>query len=132
MQFLLGAATWSYNVVDVQLKPLDYAESLQDALVGLFKNRERAYGLGIACLNALPPRESSPRQLTSAILGTATCDSETMKTKQEIRERIAARVCQDFAEGAVVNVQGWILSQVEARLYALVALSQKAANQGLF
>ena len=128
--FLLGAAAWPYNVVDVQLKPLDYAKSLQDASVGLFKNRVRAYGLGIACLNALPPHESSPQQLTNVIFGTAACDSETMKSKQEIRERIAGRVHQDFAKGAVINVQGWILSQVEARLYALVALSLKAANQG--
>jgi hypothetical protein len=108
--------------VDVQLKPLDCAKSLQDALVGLFKNRERAYGLGIACLNALPPHENSPEQLTNAIFGAAAYNSETMTTKQQIRECIAGRVHQDFANGAVVNVQGWILSQLEARLYALVAL----------
>jgi hypothetical protein len=126
--FLLGAATWPYNVVDVQLKPLDYAKSLQDALVGLFKNPERAYGL--ACLNALPPHESSPQQLRNAIFGIAAWGSERMKSKQEIRERIAGRVHQDFPEDVVINVQGWILSQVEARLYALVALSLKAANEG--
>jgi hypothetical protein len=32
-------------------------------------------------------------------------------------------MCHEFAEGAVVSVNGWLLSFTEARLYALVALS---------
>ncbi len=46
-----------------------------------------------------------------------------MKSKEAVRRRIANQVRLDFAQGAVVSVDGWLLSLTEARVYALVALS---------
>jgi hypothetical protein len=77
-------------------------------------------------LKSLPPNQRSLQQLTNAILVAAECDIETMKTKQAVRHHIANRVRYDFAEGAVVNIEGSLFSQTEARLYALVALSVKS------
>jgi hypothetical protein len=38
---------------------------------------------------------------------------------------VLQRVRQDFVDGAIVNVDGWILSATEARLYGLVALARE-------
>lgn len=39
------------------------------------------------------------------------------------RDSFAARCRQDFADGATVRVDGWVLSRTEARLCALAALA---------
>jgi hypothetical protein len=39
------------------------------------------------------------------------------------RAEIATRVCDDFAAGRVAMVNGWMLSQTEARLCAMVYLA---------
>jgi hypothetical protein len=36
---------------------------------------------------------------------------------------VANQVRLDFAQGAVVSIDGWLLSLTDARVYALVALS---------
>jgi hypothetical protein len=123
--FLAGAAAWSCYGAALPLAPneLGVQRSLQHILLSLFENPRSAYAIGTACLKSLPPNQSSLQQLTNAILTAAECDTKTMKTKQAVRYRIANRVRRDFAEGAVVNIDGWLLSLTEARLYALVALS---------
>jgi hypothetical protein len=126
--FLAGAAAWLCNGATLLSAPNqpDYAKSLPHILLSLFENPRSAYAIGTACLKSLPPNQSSPQQLTNAIIAAAESDTEAMTTKQAIRQRIANRVCNDFSEGAVVNVEGWLLSLTEARLYALAALSAKS------
>ena len=126
--FLAGAAVWPCNMAALQLAPnqADHPKSLQYMLISLFENPRSAYAIGTACLKSLPPNQCSLQQLTNAILAAAECDTETMKTKQAVRHCVANRVRDDFAEGAVVSIEGWLLSQTEARLYALVALSVKS------
>jgi hypothetical protein len=63
---------------------------------------------------------------TNRILTAAECDTETTKTKQAVRRRIANPVRHDFVEGAVVSIEGWLLSLTEARLYALIVLSVRS------
>ncbi len=72
---------------------------------------------------SLPPNGNSAEQLANAILVAAEIDSQAPKTTQVIRDRISNRVRKDFAEEAVISVDGWVLSLTEARLYALAALS---------
>jgi hypothetical protein len=42
-----------------------------------------------------------------------------------LNDWIANQVRLDFGQGAVVSVDGWLLSLTEARVYALVALSSE-------
>jgi len=61
-------------------------------------------------------------QLTDVIihqLGINTNDLSAISL-QDVGERLADRVHQDFAEESVVAVDGWLLSKTEARLCALV------------
>jgi hypothetical protein len=127
--FFLSAAAWICGGAALPLTPtqLDYAESLQHILVSLFENPRSACVIGAACLKSLPPNESSPQQLTNAILASAECATKAMVTKEAFRQHIANRVRDDFADGAIVNINGWFLSLTETRLYALVALSAKEA-----
>jgi len=122
---LAGAAVWPCNeaVSQLALKQPDHPTSLQHTLLSLFENPRSAYAIGAACLKSLPRNQSSLQQLTNAIVAASACDTEPMTTTQAVRHRITARVRQDFAEDAVVSIEGWLLSLTEARLYALVALS---------
>lgn len=126
--FLTSAAAWLCGGAVLPLTPNqpNCAESRQQILVSLFENPRSACAIGTACLKSLPSNGISPQRLTNAILVAAECDAEAMRSKQALRQRIADRVRHDFAEGAVVSIEGWLLSQTEARLYALVALSEKA------
>jgi hypothetical protein len=81
--------------------------------------------LGTACSRSLLNGESTGRQLSNKIIAQALCDAETMKSKEAVRRRIANQVGLDFAHGAVVSVDGWLLSLTEARVYALVALDSE-------
>jgi hypothetical protein len=82
-----------------------------------------APALGTACLNSLPSEKSSLQQLASEVLAATSCDVEAMKSKALVRQRIANQVRRDFAQGAIVSVDGWLLSLTEVRIYALLALS---------
>ena len=75
---------------------------------------------GHGLLEIVAQRESTGRQLSNKIIAQALCDAETMKSKEAVRRRIANQVRLDFAHGAVVSVDGWLLSLTEARVYALV------------
>ena len=118
-----GAAAWPCCQAGAQLMLAEPNLPLQHALVSLFEDPRSACAIGVACLKSLPPAGNSPDGLASAISSTAGCNSETLTSRHATRRRIRDRVRSDFAEGAVLNVDGWILSVTEARLYALAALS---------
>jgi len=79
----------------------------------------------MACLNLLPHEQNTRQQLTNEILAAALCDTETMKSKEAVRYQIANQVRHEFAQGAIISVDGWLLSLTEARVYALVALTAR-------
>jgi hypothetical protein len=76
-------------------------------------------------LEIVAQRESTGRQLSNKIIAQALCDAETMKSKEAVRRRIANQVRLDFAHGAVVSVDGWLLSLTDAPVNALVALNSE-------
>jgi hypothetical protein len=41
---------------------------------------------------------------------------------QSLRRYLDTKQCEDYASGQIFNLNGWILSQSESRLYALAAL----------
>jgi hypothetical protein len=107
------------------LHQLLHKRGVERELCSLFTNLKSVHAIGAACLRSLSPRPSSPKQLADAILAASRCDADTMKTKDTIRHQIVNRMHDDFAEGAVAKVEGWLLSRTEVQLYALVALGLK-------
>jgi hypothetical protein len=75
---------------------------------------------GLACLEALPERPASAAALTGTILG---ADGMTGREPAAAADRVRSRIRADFAQGAIMSVEGWLLSATEARLYALAALA---------
>jgi hypothetical protein len=113
--FLAAAALWPQAAMAPGLPQLLLYAALDEP--------GRACALGAACLRSLPPGQSE-QQLAHAILqvvgGAAT------GTRQEFKRRLASLVAEDFAQGATVEADGWLLSRTEARLYALAALHLKS------
>ena len=79
------------------------------------------------CLKSMLVGARTTEDLAHAIIVATDCDKEALKSIQTLRQRISNRVRNDFAEGAVINVEGWVLSVTEAHLYALAALATTAA-----
>jgi hypothetical protein len=71
---------------------------------------------------------STAEQLANEILAAASCDPETMKSKEAVRRQIANRVRHDFAQGTVVSVDGWLLSLTEACVLAALSLVRKVQS----
>ena len=124
---LAGAVAWPASGIVPSLASEQpcLQESFQHLLLSIFVNFRSGCALGAACLRSLPNGESTEQQLSSKIIAQALCDAETMKSKEAVRRRIANQVRLDFAQGAVVSVDGWLLSLTEARVYALVALNSE-------
>jgi hypothetical protein len=76
-------------------------------------------------LKSLPKEGNTGREIWNKLLAEALCGTEPIKSAEAMRRRIANRVRRDFANGAIVDVDGWLLSVTEARIYALIALTQK-------
>lgn len=80
--------------------------------------------LGERSLNATG-KDSASVQLQKIFPGDAEIENK-LKTSspEQIRTRFAEQHVEDVEAGRVVEVDGWVLSNTEARLYALVALSK--------
>lgn len=95
----------------------DYA--LASLLTNLFKDRSSAQMIGMLYLK-ITPDEANIKQLLSHICNT---DPELEIHAQSNRAAFVRQIkilqCEDFYNGHVVNIDGWILSQTEARLCAL-------------
>ena len=78
--------------------------------------------LGKACLDALPVIETSIASLTRLILDGARATGGDRWSTSALAQAISDRSRDDFREGRIVNVDGWMLSLTETRVYALAAL----------
>ena len=108
----------------VQHCPPTKISTIKRMLVSIFENPRSAYGIGSVYLDSLPPDARAADRLANAIVCAAGCDTGTMRSTEALRKQISIRVRKDFAEGAVVIVAGWVLSETEAQLYALAALGE--------
>ena len=88
---------------------------LDEQVLHIFRHRESARRLGRAYL-AARPEEASVRFLLEGLAHLPRAGSN------DLRHAIVAANAADFAAGRVVRVDGWILSQTEARACAIVAL----------
>lgn len=93
-------------------------------LVGVLDHAASAAAVGRAYLRA-HPEEAEPDRLVrelSAGIRCQGCDPDRAE-RTRLRAAIAARIRADFAASRVVQVDGWVLSRTEARLYGLAALT---------
>jgi hypothetical protein len=113
--WLIGGVSFPVNFRG-QVASMSGSRTFAAFLAGLGYSRT----IGEACLKALPAVEASKGCLTRAIFGDMLdggggCWSALA---QAIRERSR----DDFRDGRIVTVDGWMLSLTETRLYALAAL----------
>ena len=78
--------------------------------------------LGKACLEALPAIETSIASLTRLILDGMRATGGDHWSTRALAQTIRERSRNDFREGRIVNVDGWMLSLTETRIYALGTL----------
>jgi hypothetical protein len=83
--------------------------------------------IGRACLKALPAVEASQECLTRMIFGDMRDAGGDCLTAGAIVQSMRERGRDDFRDGRIVTVDGWMLSLTETRVYALAAL---LASQG--
>ena len=100
----------------------DSSESLDSHLLKHFFPRERALAarVGILYLDSVPP-ERSKRRLAEMVLGVGATNPPV--DIAAMTARVRARRDQDFLDGDLVAVDGWLMTRTEARLCALATLS---------
>ena len=87
----------------------------------LLRNEDGVSEIGRAYLR-VEPAENEIQLLSDRIFSEIRWD---LLQSGDAREVIARRVREDFREGRVVRLQGWVVSLTEARLSALVALANR-------
>jgi hypothetical protein len=78
--------------------------------------------IGKACLKALPAVEASQGCLMRAIFGDTRDAGDDCLSASVLVQSIRQRSRDDFRDGRIVTVDGWMLSLTETRVYALAAL----------
>jgi hypothetical protein len=96
------------------------ADPLASRLRAIVPHLDSAVVIGREYLRVAPGERESGRlwALISDGWSAAAIDAEG----DALRRRLDERTRQDFAEGRIVTVHGWMLSATEARLCGLVAL----------
>ena len=97
--------------------------TVPDNLVQVLSNRISVIHVGAAYL-ATAPGETDPNVVIERMRRHGDALVRALETGNPGRaRRLAARDCRaDFAEGRIVKVDGWLLSQTEARLCALTLM----------
>jgi hypothetical protein len=90
-------------------------------LYALFPELRHTLALSRACLRFFPASVSADR-LYAWVVPAYRPGFENAATIAKLRRSIGQRVRRDFAIGDTVQVDGWVLSLTELRLYALAAL----------
>jgi hypothetical protein len=75
-----------------------------------------------ACLRALPAAEVSRENLSRLVLADLSSAAEGWTSAIALKHSVRERSRDDFREGRIVIVDGWMLSLTETRVYALAAL----------
>ena len=97
--------------------------SAAERLAGLLAHRDSARVVGTAYLDRVPS-EASASRLVDRIAADLPEGRRTVRdaSDDELRSLLAASVRSDFEQDRIVEVDGWVLSPTEARLYALTTL----------
>jgi hypothetical protein len=121
----VGAAALAWclpkrSVGDADVAPVsDGNEAVYRRLLSVCGAPREIGSLAAACRRALPEGECAD-SIVAAIAGT---DERHRWFQRADRASVAQELCamirRDFTAGHVIDVQGWVLAQTEARLFAL-------------
>ncbi len=101
----------------------DPSELLASRLSWFFVNRQSAQVVGRRYL-ALAPDEANVNRLTELIARTPENYVRLANTDiGELRALLSVQQRQDFEQNLTASIDGWILSETEARLCAIAAIS---------
>jgi hypothetical protein len=118
---MLTASLLGWFAPRLGARTADQPESLTAALLELVADEQAARYLGRRYLLARPGVPGSSA-LAAEIVGADDYAGWLWANVDERRRRLAARVADDFAAGRVVELDGWVLAEAEAKLCALAAL----------
>ena len=101
----------------------DTVDLLSSKLASFFHNQKSARVVGLEYLRHVPA-EANARQLTHLICSSwaQRYDEAAHADATKIKTILLRQQREDFEKGRIVDLQGWILSQTEARLCALAVL----------
>lgn len=98
-------------------------DTLRAALASCIESRTSARHVGLAYLAQVPAERDAELLVRRICAGKAWCQWSPMDYDEPmLKRRLAAQIRRDFAEHRTVNLRGWVMSQTEARLCALIAL----------
>lgn len=97
--------------------------SLNDMIMSLFGDRRAAATVGRAYLAQRPEERNAPRLLARVLETDSGASAMPSLAAADLHAWLRQRSRADFAAGRTVWVEGWLLAQTEARLYALAALA---------
>ena len=101
-------------------------------LVQLFANRSSAEAIGRAYLLGLAAPRPALAVLQAELMRALQLDPAGLHQQRAtmLETRLRERIRQDFSEGSVVMVDGWILSRIEAQACAIACLGAAAIGTG--
>ncbi len=115
---------WIYEHLTRPSLHRDY-RTIAERLARLPQNREPLRGIGFAYLSSVAHRPTA-EQIAQAWFPTDEERQLVMRLERdELARRVSARTLDDYRQGRVVSVHGWLLSETEARFAALVALIRR-------
>lgn len=103
---------------------LSKPDPLCSKLSQFFINKESASVIGREYLRRVPNEANAT--LLVDLISSSSAERRLELTKadtKKLRELLLLQQRQDFEDGRIVKVQGWILSETEVRLCALAALN---------
>ena len=123
---LIGAA-WLSGRTSPAASPEYLTPNLSacDNLVKLCSDLRCAGPIGKACLRALPETEMSLERLAPLILIEVSSNNRDLSSVIGLRQAVREQTRYDFRDEKILNVDGWILSLTESRVYAMAALLQR-------
>jgi hypothetical protein len=77
--------------------------------------------IGLA-YRSMVPAENSEQRLLSLLLPNKMATNLSLETSADIRE-LEGRIREEFKEGKIISVNGWVISVTEARQCALLSFS---------
>ena len=115
-----GVAAWLWNRLSVLSVHSRESMASHAELLALCSNLRCSTPMGKACQLDLPRAEANQSSLARRIL--ADVASERRLPPNRLAYAIANRSRNDFQEGKILRIDGWILFLTETRVYALAGL----------
>ena len=124
--FSLGtiATPWVGSQLNPQRDtPLEAA--IEAELLSLFSSLESAKFIGKAYLKTAS-QSFDRHQFLAELCTHCQNTGDSAQNTEQVRSWLRSRQQQDFAEGRIVELDGWMLSETEVKRCALAALSDRA------